>query len=123
AMNSITSPAGRDTMSPWVEALLAKYGAVIIGLLFGTSAKYALAMIEGQKVTIRMLVIDVLAIGMIAIVAMSAVERAGASGSTAALLVALIAVSSDRLLRLLREIFLRRLDRALTGSSAEPPLK
>lgn len=104
--------------SPWAEALIAKYAPILIGLLFGTSAKYGLALIDGQKVTMRTVAIDALVIGMVAIAAANVVDRAGASGNTAALVAALFAVSSDRAMRLLREWFLRRLDSALARAGS-----
>jgi hypothetical protein len=100
-------------LSPWAEALAAKYSALVIGLLFGTSAKYALTLAEGRKVTPRMLVIDALLVGMVAIIASNVVERMGASGNAAAMVAALFAVSSDRVIRLIREQFLRRVDAEL----------
>lgn len=104
-------------MNGWVEALLAKYGAIAVGLLFGTSAKYALALGEGRKVTTRMVVIDALLIGMIALLASEAVARLGASGHTAATVAALFAVSSDRLIRLVRTRFLQRVDAELRAQT------
>lgn len=103
-------------LSGW-EAFFAKYGAIAVGLLFGTSAKYALALGEGRKVTTRMVVIDALLIGMIALLASEAVARLGASGHTAATVAALFAVSSDRLIRLLRTRFLQRVDAELRSQT------
>lgn len=105
-------------MSPWIETLSAKYGAIGIGLLFGTGAKYALTLSEGRRLTIRMVAIDALLIGMVALIASNVVERAGVTGSSAAMISALFAVSSDRVIRLLRERFLRRVDAELQADIA-----
>jgi hypothetical protein len=99
--------------SPWAETLFAKYGPIVLGLLFGTTAKYALTLAEGRRVTTRMLVIDALLVGMVAIVASNVVERLGAAGNAASLVAALFAVSSDRVIRLIRERFLQRVDAEL----------
>lgn len=99
--------------SPWAEALFAKYGPLLLGLLFGTTAKYALTLAEGRRVTTRMLMIDALLVGMVAIVASNVVERLGASGNSAAMVAALFAVSSDRVIRVIRERFLQRVDAEL----------
>ncbi len=106
-------------MSPWIEALFAKYGAVAIGILFGTSAKYAMAMVEGRKLTTRMVIIDALLIGMVALIASETVARMGATGGTAAMVAALFAVSSDRVIRLIRENFIRRFDAELKSQVAQ----
>ena len=110
----MAAEARADAMwSPWGEAIFTKYSALVLGLLFGTTAKYALVLAEGRKVTTRMLVIDALLIGMVAIIASNVVDRLGASGNTAAMVGALFAVSSDRVIRLVRERFLQRVDAEL----------
>jgi len=108
-MNASAADAADLRMSPWLEGFCAKYGAITVGIFFGTSAKYALALAEGRRLTLRMLAVDILLIGMIALLASNVVTRLGASGDTAATIAALFAVSSDRVIRLVRERFLRRL--------------
>ena len=97
-------------MTPWIEAAAAKYGAIGIGLIVGTGAKYGLTLAEGRKITYRLFIIDVLLIGMIALIASNVCERAGIAGNAAAMVSALFAISSDRVLRMVREKFLRRVD-------------
>jgi NhaP-type Na+/H+ or K+/H+ antiporter len=105
--------AGAPPVTPWLEALAAKYGAIGAGLLVGTGAKYGLTLAEGRKVTVRLVVIDALLIGMVALVAANVCDRLHIAGNTAAMVSSLFAVSSDRVLRMIRERFLRRVDAEL----------
>ncbi|WP_380873586.1 hypothetical protein [Sphingomonas sp. DBB INV C78] len=106
-------------MSPWLESWIAKYGAILLGVVIGTSAKYGLTLVEGRKVTTRMIVADALLIGMVVLVARTVVVRLGLSDADAAMIAALFAVSSDRVIRLIRERFLRRVDAEARSIAAE----
>jgi NhaP-type Na+/H+ or K+/H+ antiporter len=108
-MNARTVSASR-AMMPWAEAAFAKYGAIGLGLIVGTGAKYGLTLAEGRKITFRLFIIDVLLIGMVALLAATACEKLHIAGNAAAMVSALFAVSSDRVLRMIRERFLRRVD-------------
>ena len=105
-------------MSPWLEAAVAKYGSVAFGLAVGTGAKYGLALAEGRRLTLRLLAVDVLLIGMVALLASNVVERLGAEGRSAAMVAALFAVSSDRVLRAVRTRFMRQVDAELQSDLA-----
>lgn len=118
-MNAQAAGYGDGPLSPWFEAIVAKYGPVLLGIFVGTSAKYALLLAEGRKLTLRILAVDVLLLGMVVLLTYNVVLRLGASGDAAAMLGALFAVSSDRVIRLVRERFLRRVDAELRVMASE----
>lgn len=111
--------SGCHPMTPWLEAVAAKYGAIAVGLAVGTGAKYGLTLVEGRKITLRLIIIDALLIGMVALLAATACEKLHIDGNAAAMVSALFAVSSDRVLRMLRERFLRRVDVELRALAEE----
>ncbi len=100
-------------MTPWGEALIAKYGAIVVGWLIGTSAKYGLTLGEGRKVTPKMVVIDLLLMGFVVLLARWIIERLGLNPGDAATIAALIGLSSERIIRLVRHWFLKRSDEYL----------
>lgn len=110
---NVRAASGSLAMTPLVEAAFAKYGAIGIGLVVGTGAKYGLTLAEGRKITFRLILIDGLLIGMVALIASTVCERLHIEGNTAAMVASLFAVSSDRVLRMIRERFLRRVDAEL----------
>jgi hypothetical protein len=97
-------------MTPWGEALIAKYGAIVVGWLIGTAAKYGLNLGEGRKVTPKMVIIDLLLMGFVVLLARWIIERMGLNPGDAATIAALIGLSSERLIRLVRHWFLKRAD-------------
>lgn len=111
-------------MADPVEALAAvasKYGPTAIGLTIGTAAKYGLTLTEGRKLTWRGVIADMLLLGMLGLIAILIADWFNLAGNARVLAGALAAVSSDRLVRLVREGFMRRvslgIDEALTPSS------
>jgi len=104
---------GDGRMTPWAEALIAKYGAVVLGWLIGTAAKYGLMLGEGRKITLKVLLIDILLMGMVVLLARWVIARLGLNPSDAATCAALIGLASDRLIRMVRVWFLRRVDAEL----------
>ena len=106
-------------MSPWFEAFLAKYGAILFGLIVGTAARYGLILSEGRKITLRMLAADALLMGFLALAATEVVERLHLSGSAAGLSSAILALASDRVIRLMRDRFLRKVDAEIKAQAAE----
>lgn len=104
---------GGTAMTPWGEALIAKYGAVIMGWLIGTAAKYGLMLGEGRKITLKVLLIDLLLMGMVVLLARWVIARLGLNPSDAATCAALIGLASDRIIRMVRVWFLRRVDAEL----------
>ena len=84
---------------------VARYGAVASGLAIGTAAKYGLTLSEGKPLTWRGAVADALLLGMLGLVAVVVCDRMGLHGDVKAFASALAAVSSDRLIRLIRSRF------------------
>ncbi len=94
-------------MTPWVEATLAKYGWIAIGLTFGLAAKYALLIKRGVQIRGYLLAADLLLLPMVALIAFSLVNKAGVHGEAAALVAAAAAVGADRIVKLYTDRFER----------------
>ncbi|WP_287213438.1 hypothetical protein [Sphingobium sp.] len=99
-------------MGSGFEALFAKYGWVWIGLSFGFLAKYALLIKRGVQVKVRLVLADLLLLPMVALIAFSLVTQAGVRNEAAALMTAFCTVGADRLIKLLTERFLARVEAA-----------
>lgn len=99
-------------MGSGFEALFAKYGWVWIGLSFGFLAKYALLIKRGVQVKARLVLADLLLLPMVALIAFSLVTQAGVRNEAAALMTAFCTVGADRLIKLLTERFLARVEAA-----------
>ena len=97
-------------MTPWVEAVIAKYGWILVGLTFGLAAKYALLIKRGVKVKAWLVVADILLRPMVALIAFWLVKQAGVDGEGAALLTAGATVGADRIVKLYTDRFLRQAD-------------
>jgi len=97
-------------MSPWFDAFVSKYGAVFMGIGVGTTAKWALVLAEGRNLTWRMVTIDFLLAPMVALLTVYLSVRVGMDPHTGAMLGALFAVTSDRVVRLVRVRFLQKVD-------------
>ena len=96
-----------------IEALVAKYGTIIAGWVIGTAAKYGLTLSEGRKVTWKMVLIDLLLMGLVVLLSRWVIERLGLNAGDAATIAALIGLSSERIIRLVRQWFLKRADQYL----------
>lgn len=92
-------------MSIWIEAAIAKYGWIWIGLTFGLAAKYALLIKRGVRVRPALIFADVLLLPLVALIAYSAIHKYGASGELAALLTALATVGADRIVKFYTDRF------------------
>jgi hypothetical protein len=108
-------------------ALGAKYGTTAIGLVLGTAAKYGLTLTEGKRLTWKGVAADLLLLGILGFIAIFIGDIAGrifgmtVSGDVRVLTGSLAAVSSDRLVRLVREYFLKRTESELArGIKASP---
>jgi hypothetical protein len=97
-------------MSPWLEGLAAKYGWILVGLTFGFAAKYALLIKRGVRVQARLVFADLLLLPMVALIAYWLASRAGFEGEASALFAAFCTVGADRLVKLLTDRFLQRVD-------------
>lgn len=99
------APLGRG-----MEDLIARYGAIVIGLTIGTAAKYGLLLSDGKRPTLGNLLIDALLLGMLGSLAIAVSDWLHLTGNAKVLCGALVAVSSDRLIRLVRDRFLKAAD-------------
>ncbi|MDE0879958.1 MAG: hypothetical protein OSB00_15050, partial [Sphingomonas bacterium] len=97
----------------WLGAVAAKYGPTVAGLIIGTAAKYGLTMSEGRKLTIKGVIADMLLLGMLGLIAILIADWFALAGNARVLAGALAAVSSDRLVRLVRDRFLQRADQEI----------
>ena len=100
-------------MTPGVEALIAKYGWIWVGLTFGLAAKYALLIKRGVKIKAWLVFADILLLPMVALIAFWMVRQAGVDGEAAALLTAAATVGADRIVKLYTDRFLRQVDATL----------
>jgi len=103
-------------MTPWIEAAIAKYGWIAVGLTFGLAAKYALLIKKGVHVKPILLLADLLLLPMVALIAYWIVGQAGVHGEGAALLTAAATVGADRVVKLYTDRFLRQVDAVLMDS-------
>lgn len=92
-------------MNDW----LARYGAIVLGIAIGTSAKHGLALSEGIIPSWRGIFADILLMGMVALLALFVTDRMGLVGTSATLCAALFAISSDRVIRLVRDRFEKKI--------------
>lgn len=100
-------------MNAWYYAAVQRYEAVVLGIAIGTAAKYGMTLSEGRSVTWRGVIADILLMGFVALMALVATDRLGLTGNSATLCAALFAISSDRVVRLVRERFMRRVEASM----------
>lgn len=97
-------------LGAWADAAAARYGAIGAGLLIGTAAKYGLTLSEGRPLSWRGVVADLLLLCMLGLLAITIADWLALRGDARVLTGALAAVSSDRLVRLARDRFMRRIE-------------
>lgn len=100
-------------MTPWIEAAVAKYGWIAVGLTFGLAAKYALMIKKGIRIKPVLFLADLLLLPMVALIAYWIVNQAGVHGEAAALFTAAATVGADRVVKLYTDRFLRQVDAVL----------
>jgi len=105
-----TTIKGALPMTPVFETVLAKYGWILIGITFGFAAKYALLLKRGVQVKARLVFADLLLLPLVALIAYWMATRAGVEAEAAALFSAFSTVGADRLVKLLTDRFLQRVD-------------
>ena len=91
---------GAAAMTPWSEALIAKYAWIWVGLTFGFAAKYALLIKKGVKIKPGLVLADILILPMVALISYWMISRAGVDGEGAALITAGATVGADRVVKL-----------------------
>lgn len=97
-------------MTPWLEAVVIRYGWIAIGLTFGLAAKYALLIKRGVKLRPALFLADLLLLPMVALVAYFIASRLGAHEEMRALLTAFCTVGADRIITKLTERFAREVE-------------
>lgn len=90
-----------------IGAAISKYGAIFGGLAIGTAAKYGLLLTDGKRLTLRGALADMLLLGMLGLLAVLISDAMHLTGNARVLCGALAAVSSDRLVRLARDRFMK----------------
>lgn len=97
----------------WTAAVTGKYGPTVAGIVIGTAARYGLTLNEGRPLTWRGILGDFLLLGMLGLIAIAIADYFELAGNARVLTGALAAVSSDRLVRLVRASFLARVQAAI----------
>lgn len=92
----------------WASAAVARYGAIGTGLLIGIAARNGLTLSEGGRLTRRALCADLLLFGMLGVIGIAIGDWLKLSSDDRVLLGTLIGVSGERLVRLARAAFLKR---------------
>jgi hypothetical protein len=93
---------------------------VLIGLAMGAAARWGLLLRDREAVTWRVVAIDMLVLGLLALAAKWTVGRLGMTGESTALVAALFALSSDRIVRLMLTWFLANAKRGMqVGGEAD----
>lgn len=104
-----------------IEGWIGRNSAIIVGLTIGTAAKYGLTLTEGRKLSWRGVIADLLLLGMLGLLAVTVADWCSLTGNARVLVGALSAVSSDRLIRLARDRFLKRVEDELSTTVAASP--
>lgn len=96
-----------------IGAAAAKYGATAAGLAVGTAARYGLAIKAGRRFGPKDVVADLLLQGVLALIAVFITEQLHLTGDYQALVAALVALNSERLVKLARDHFFGRVEAAV----------
>ncbi|WP_156448162.1 hypothetical protein [Sphingobium sp. CCH11-B1] len=105
-------------MTPWIEAAVAKYGWIVLGLTFGLAAKYALLIKRGVPIKPVLVLADILLLPMVALIAYWLVNQAGVHNEGAALITAAATVGADRIVKLYTDRFMRGVDAIMADEAA-----
>ena len=89
----------------WATDATQRYGAIAAGLLIGTAARYGLVLNEGRPITWRGVLADFLLLAIVGLLSTVVSDRIGLHGNERAFGAALAAISSDRLIKLIRARF------------------
>lgn len=108
---------GAAAMTPWSEALIAKYAWIWVGLTFGFAAKYALLIKKGVKIRPGLVLADILILPMVALISYWMISRAGVDGEGAALITAGATVGADRVVKLYTDRFVRQVGDVITDEA------
>lgn len=105
----------------WLGEASAKYGPIAAGLVIGTAAKYSLTMGEGKSLTWRGVIADLLLLGMLGLLAIVIADWMSLTGDLRVLSGALAAVASDRLVLIVRDRFIRKVESDLEVTTMASP--
>jgi len=111
----MADPVG--ALSDWI----ARNAPIIVGLGIGTAAKYGLTLSEGRKLNLRSILADMLLLGMLGLLAVTIADWCNLTGNARVLVGALSAVSSDRLVRLARDRFVKKVESDLGAAIGAVP--
>lgn len=98
----------------------AKYAPIASGLIIGTAAKYGLSLTDGQPITWRAIVADLLLQGALGLIAIAVSDVLGLSGNARVFVGALAALNSARLVAWARDTFFVRVQRNVAAIPAAP---
>lgn len=93
---------------------------ILVGLAMGGLARWALLIRDKEMVTWKIVATDLMVMGVLGLAAKWTVGRLGIEGETTALIAALFALSSDRIVRLMLAWFLNNAKRAAREPDFEP---
>lgn len=85
---------------------------ILFGLAMGGLARWALLIRDRETVSLKVVATDLMVMGVLGLAAKWTVGRLGIEGETIALISALFALSSDRIVRLMLDWFLTSAKRA-----------
>ena len=102
-------------MNAW-NAAVERYGPIATGLLLGTICKYGLSAMEGGRITVRGLLIDLSFQGVLGMIAIGIADASSLTGNSRIFVGALVALNSDRIIRAVRDAFFDRLKPPGLGS-------
>ena len=104
-------------MIPVLPDWAARWISIVAGVILGTAAKYALAMMDSARVTARTIGIDLLLQGVLAVIATEISDVAGiAAGNPRVFVGALVALNSDRIVRKVRDTFFDKVQPPTPGA-------
>lgn len=104
---------------PLTDTIVARYGAITAGLLIGVAARYGLTLSEGQRLTAKSVIADMLLLGMLGVIAIAIADWLALTGNARVLVGALAGASGERLVRLARTAFLKRISSDLDPAARQ----
>ncbi len=107
---------------PWrTDPEVRQWIMIVVGLAMGGLARWALLLRDKELFTLKVVLTDLMVMGVLALGAKWTVGRLGIEGETTALIAALFALSSDRIVRLMLTWFLASARKAtrVEGETAE----
>lgn len=107
-MDGQTLSGRGEAMNSGFEVFAAKYLPIVLGVGVGTAAKYRLQLASGRGVSWKEVAADFLILPMVILLAGIVAGQVGASGEWAGAIGAMVALSANQLIVLLRDRFIQR---------------